>query len=496
MAFFLTVVISLGAAILLQKIAEHETQKAINRAALEEQKTKIRSTKLEKEQLLAAKKRALEIVRQAKSQAELNKFMARAAKLDKDKSNDVAAAQELATLSKENLSLTQQEAKLTAEIKQTEAEIGLLNIQEARTSMMIAQNGAGFASAIGNALSLLTPLLSIMTIILTIQQAINAAKAAGNKHAEKGNALEKKGLKDKIKSMFAAVVGNSGPGMKKMIASIAIATALVTALGFGIAASMGAFNNTYGADKAAEEVNKISNEIYTLNQRANAIANVTSQFDQLDNKVIKTKEDIAEMNSLLESAADSLSTDEDDPFNKDAYNALGSANERRDFLERAERYARAEANKKRKEQLEKINKLSYSERSKLLDDTTTNSDYLQTQSAIRAIANNTVYETIDALKEEGRYTKEQLANTEDLTTALIAQLDAENALNYANDPDKLADLVNILNSLKTEENKFIVSTFMDDSTSFSDRLKAYEQIEEALNGDTVALEAFNKAYSE
>ena len=62
----------------------------------------------------------------------------------------------------EGLDLDKQEAALKAEIAITEAEIGQLSLQEAQTSMQIAQNGAGFASAIGNALTILTPIMSIM----------------------------------------------------------------------------------------------------------------------------------------------------------------------------------------------------------------------------------------------------------------------------------------------------------------------------------------------
>lgn len=243
------------------------------------------------------------------------------------------------------------------------------------------------------------------------------------------------------------------------------------------------------AEKTSENINKLSNEIYKLNETANKINNVTSQFDKLDNKVIKTKEDIEEMNSLLDSAADAL--DEDD---KKTYDNLQTNEAKRRFLEQKEAEKRAEANAKRQEQLREINSSKY--KTTILDDNTTNSDYLETQSAIRAIANNEIYETIDALKEEGIYTDEQLKNTEDLTEAILAEVSAMEALHYANNPDELENLVNILNSLKSEDNEFLVNTFMDDSTSFSNRLKAYKEIEGALNEDTAALEAFNKAYSE
>lgn len=126
----------------------------------------------------------------------------------------------------------------------------------------------------------------------------------------------------------------------------------------------------------------------------------------------------------------------------------------------------------------------------MLDDNTTNSNFLESQSAIRAIVNNEIYESIDALKELGTYTDEELDATEKLTIAFMEETKALEALDYANNPQAVADLVSELVDLEA------TSIFGDESNSISERVKAFREIQNALADDAEALEALNKAYSE
>lgn len=359
MITFLTLAITLGIAILTNKIAQYETQKAINRATLQEQKEKIKSERLEKEQLITKKKNRLELVQALLLVKERNKLEARFALIDQDKTNDVQAQNELLDLIDDEAKLKAEEARLTAEINVLNAERGILIAQELQTSTLIAQNGAGLASAFGSVLQVLTPILSVMTLILTIQKAINAAKTKEKVKTKATNDEEKKGLITKLKSLFASTVkeGSKGGGLPGLIAAIAIATAMVAALGLSIAVAVGAFDNRSAAEKASDEVNSLSTEIYNLTKTADALKNVTSKFDDLDNKVLKTNKDLEEMDSLLESAGDSLSTEEDAVYNQETYKNLQDNTSRRRYLELAEEYSRTEANKKRQEQLQIINRL-------------------------------------------------------------------------------------------------------------------------------------------
>jgi hypothetical protein len=196
------------------------------------------------------------------------------------------------------------------------------------------------------------------------------------------------------------------------------------------------------------------------------------------------------MNSLLESAGDNLSTDENAQYNQEGYEALQDNASKRRYLELAEESMRAEANKLRQQQLQNINGLSSDKQAIILNDNTNNSKYLETQSAIRAIVNNEIYETIDALKELGTYTDEELDATEKLTVAFMEETKALEALDYANNPTAVADLVSALVELDA------TSIFGDEGKSITERVEAFREIQQALADDTAALEALNKAYSE
>ena len=129
-----------------------------------------------------------------------------------------------------------------------------------------------------------------------------------------------------------------------------------------------------------------------------------------------------EMNSLLDQAADKLSDEE-----KAVYNGLTTNKQKRDYLEKVEQQSRADANVKRNEVRTIINNLGASERAKALNSNTTNAKYLAIQSQIYAIANNELYEHIDALKKDTDITDEQASAVEGLTQSILEQMDAQTA---------------------------------------------------------------------
>ena len=113
-------------------------------------------------------------------------------------------------------------------------------------------------------------------------------------------------------------------------------------------------------EKVTESVNELSAEIYTLNQRAQAIQQVTDAVEELDNKLIKTKEDTEELNSQLESIADKLSEEQ-----QETYSNLATKTEKLAFLEQVQADSIEEANQKRQEQLKLLESLSEAERQQI-----------------------------------------------------------------------------------------------------------------------------------
>jgi hypothetical protein len=302
------------------------------------------------------------------------------------------------------------------------------------------------------------------------------------------------------RSNSASVIPVVGWIISLILEGAALASTIITIVG-GIVNTISNWIKSISnnADSAAENINELSNEIYKLNESANALNEVGRKFDELDDKVIKTKEDLAEMSSLLKSAGDNLSEENDkdkkgkeieNSSDKYDYSQLKSDTERRKFIEIKEQEYRDEANKKRQDQLDYAKNLSEGERKALLDDSTTNSKYLETQSSIRAIANNEIYETINALREKGIYDEQELQNAKDVATAIMSEVKAMEAYEYALDPQKIQHLVTSLNDLNATH------IFMDESQTITDRIKAYEELEIALQGDTTALQALHAAYAD
>ena len=298
----------------------------------------------------------------------------------------------------------------------------------------------------------------------------------------------------------ASVIPVVGWVISLILEGSALASTIITIVG-GIVNTISNWIKSISnnADSAAENINKLSNDIYKLNESANALNEVGRKFDELDDKVIKTKEDLAEMSSLLKSAGDNLSEENDkdkkgkeieNSSDKYDYSQLESDTERRKFIEIKEQEYRDEANKKRQDQLDYAKKLSEEERKDLLDDSTTNSKYLETQSAIRAIANNEIYETINALRKKGIYDEQELQNAKDVATAIMSEVKAMEAYGYALDPQKIEKLVTSLNDLDATH------IFMDESQAITERIKAYKELEVALQGDAAALKALHEAYAD
>lgn len=83
-----------------------------------------------------------------------------------------------------------------------------------------------------------------------------------------------------------------------MVAALLVGGAIA-----GIAAL--ASKSTSG-EKETKEIQNLNKEIYDLTKRAESMQTIVSKFDALDEKIIKTNEDLKEMNNLLTSAADNL----------------------------------------------------------------------------------------------------------------------------------------------------------------------------------------------
>ena len=462
----ISAIATIGLSILGNKMKEFmlaKQQKAIEQENLKQQRL----------QNIAAQKGVIQAKEKHLTELKNLKTKAQATLLDKNATTaEKAAAQQL-------LGTIDQQI-IDAE-HQVEIEENKLNLLEQQDTYLTNQEST--IGKLQNSLSGLTaPLFLIITLWKTISGLITVVRT-------KQDAAHKKNMADAIAENSANATSAAGKIISNLgVWGIPIAIAVAAALaGIGLAISAGISSIGKNSTNAvADEVNSLSNEIYKLETKARALENVTSSYADLDNQIIKTQKDQEKMNELLDQAADKLDEEE-----QKAYRALETNEQRIRYLEAIQSKAEQDANKKRQEQLNKINKLSPNQRANFLDPNSTDSDILTAQSAIYAINNAKLYDFVDGLEDAQE-------GVEKLAQSLLSQLSPAEALAFANTPDKINDLVKTLNNaniqLSNGNNVGVASVLTSDDYSVIDKVKAYKETLDSL--DDSMKETFKTVYSD
>ena len=287
---------------------------------------------------------------------------------------------------------------------------------------------------------------------------------------------KKQAAVNKIKAAFGMADSASKIPATGWVIAAAI---LATLVGVTIAAAVN--TNKYGdsAEKAADDINTLSNTIYKLETKARSIDTVTKSFDELDKKLIKTNKDQEEMNNLLGQAADKL-----DEEQKKAYESLKTNEDRLRYLKAIKAQSQEEANNLRQEQIKIFKNASSGTKNELLDENTTDSDILTAQAALYANNNNELYNYINSLKEVNQ-------GVEQLTQSLLNELTPAQALAFAEQPELISKLVDSLNSLSTTYTSLSDSSvkgtaaevLTSDDYSIVDKVNAYKDAMASLDNE-------------
>lgn len=219
------------------------------------------------------------------------------------------------------------------------------------------------------------------------------------------------------------------------------------------------------SETTEDSVKKMSAEIYKLTEKANELDSVINKFEKLDNHIIKTTEDLKEMNSLLSAASDSLDEDE-----KEIYDSLQTDVERLNFLKEVTEKARQET-----EQLER------DQRNFILG---LKEEDIKESAVIRdnvyALNNSALYKQINS-----RNLATSLASsTRKLAQATLEQLSVENQLKILRDQSKLSEYIDV--------HKELAQTLETEELTLADTAAAYQKAYDTLNS-TEAKNAFEQA---
>lgn len=367
-----------------------------------------------------------------------------------------------ARIKKEEVLLTQYET----EAKQAELELKAAERRaeyyEKEGQYLEAQNSAvsdlrtqwsGLGSTVGSFFASALP--GLIQLITQTQAAIVAQKAH--------TAAVKEGQQAEQQEGQVAAAGSAAkiPYVGWIIWAVIMGGSVISA----VATAIKSFNSLIGS--SADKINDLSKDIYDLNKRGTELDSAISSFDKLDQKIIKTKDDIEEMNSILESAADSLSTEQ-----KEVYDTLTTRTERIKLLRTFSEQTQNELAGKRSQQRSMFQNLSGKDRNLLL--TSSDAKWAQARDAIYALNNATLYQ-------------ENFAEaTQEVVQNLMEQLKVEKALALtSNDIKDLAEATEDYAEILTNED-----------SALAERVQAYKDIEKALQGDADALDAFREAYQE
>ena len=375
------------------------------------------------------------------------------------------------------------------------------------TGILAAQN---IKKAIYNTLQVATNALTRINAKYTAKAAIatttDAAANTADAAAKSTNTTMTKLLNVQVKLLAKQL---QQLWVNNPVGLILACVAAVAALGVGVVMLLsyfGAFESQ--ASKTADAVNELSAEIYSLNEKATNLDNAIDAFDELDNKVIKTSQDLQDMKNQLDEAANYLDNEVSNDKNikesfggvseQEWYNSLSSDRAKREYLEIAKQKALDEANQKRAEQLKEINKLTGSDRTEFF--TSSEAKYVQARDAIYAINNNSLYGDIDNAKAAGKVTEDAASAIESVVSAIMEQVSAEEALDLANTPSRITAIVDSMSDLKTtiDDVDYSYAEILNENSSFDlkDQVEAYRQIKDVLAGDAAALKAFSTQYKE
>ena len=425
-----------------------EQQKVQQKMALMQAKANVIAQK----KLILEKQQTIEKYKQAMAEAEAN--------------NDAAKVAEYQAL------IQEEQASLMLEQEKLHVMEGQVAEQEASTNLITSMT-SGLSG-------LLTPLIAIVALWRVM--ALGISKVLGLQKAQ-----EIQQDKNNKKSLLGALFSSADSAAKIPVTGWIIAGAILAAAGVAIGVTLA--NLSKKTESTAESFNKTSNEIYKLTEKSNNLKQIISDFEAIDNKVIKTNDDIKEMNKLLETAADKLDDQE-----KADYANLVSQQARIEYLRKRQQAADQEALEKRTQQIRLLQQVErIFKKSDIIKEwlTGTDSDSLAVQSAVIANNNDAIYRYIDTLTNVAE-------GVEYFTQSIFENMDALNAYRYASEEGRkqLERIVDTINSTVNASGVAYAEIINSEDYTLTERLDAYEQLLATLQqvGDPALVRSLQETY--
>ena len=464
MITFIGIIATAMTSILVTKLQEHKVQKLLLQTQLTQRKTELEKLKTERQSYFLTQKQAIE-ERKISAQKEIQNIKTR-------KETELEAAKGNAALQQAiNAKYAKEEAAQQQIIDQADLELKQLAVQESQEMSTINGEIASVMTqqqTLGNGiLGIFSKILPVITTILTIYHAINLAKKTSLALSKRQSAeTVKEGAQEAPTHSMRIFSAFSSAGIPGMIAAAALLTALGAGIAIAIAGANGAFDSQ--EEKDEKRMQELSNTIYTLTKRSEAIQTAVDKVVELDGKLIKTKQDAEDLASALEQVGDKLSGDKEknlmdvgDMSEQDFYKQLGT----KEQLEFLEEYNKKLYEELRKADAEMFEKLSRSDLSKA-----------ENKLRARSLAKRTGYQALDELNLSSTETTARRTMLE----AIIDSADNDKLKNMMYDLGTMRNILDKLGSIKAEDGSIASDILQDDDASLKERTQAFRKLEEEL----------------
>ena len=292
-------------------------------------------------------------------------------------------------------------------------------------------------------------------------------------------ALAAQTIKTKLHTLFTkkdteAVLANKAA----KLGLIAVAALVVAAITAGVIALV---KMSDSSKQAAENIGKLSNQIYTLNKKQTEINNLTASFDELDKKIFKTSEDLTTMAETVGSLEDSID-----------FTVGGTLNNKQAEKERQKYQSLSDQEKIKyaKENAEKLAKIEEEARNKVREQYAKHGNTLLGDAGVRSAIQATILDDLyKAIDSEDGYSDAHRKSAEKIAQNILENLSAEEQA-LAMENKTAGDLAKTLLDVGASAEQFM------DGESLTDKVNAFKEIADVLDGKM--LESFiqvNKEYA-
>lgn len=354
------------------KLAVAQADAAI--AAQKEVVAKIKNTKQTLENAKARIKAAKAAIFEAKSKTENQQYLALYAQMEAQANERISEINK--DLSETNAQLATEEANLTAQ----QVERNKYRKEELTLTASLKTGILQYIPIIG------TLITTVTSLGISVKMAFEEGATAAMK--------------------FQAALGVIGVVLGVLGAILTVVVPLLSQLG-------GKTKEQEIAD-TTEQVRKLNTEITRINQSSTAIETAITKFENLDEKVIKTAEDVEDMKKVLDTAADKLTE-----YEQEQYNLLSTNEDRVKFLKEVLALNEASANAAKMQAINLLKSSQYQE------------DLLKNASNIAIVQDlvrDQLYDTVEKRAKDLDLTEEEERQMRSIASTIASNYDAKTAL--------------------------------------------------------------------